>query len=142
MLSTKFYQNNIALGSIKVNIPYNAHSYFARLTKETTSKKRKSIQDAIDIIYKASINDNPTNNEDVSKYFGMNNNNSYYNLLVAKYGTKVRKDNMHNVAKQCVDKFVYRDEYTRINTNQFKFKKIAGENTLFGFGIKYISSVA
>ena len=99
MLSTKFYQNNIALGSIKVNIPYNAHSYFARLTKETTSKKRKSIQDAIDIIYKASINNKFINNEDVSKYFGMYNNNSYYNLPVAECRTKVRKDNMHDVTK-------------------------------------------
>ena len=84
MLSAKCYQNDTALGSIKVNITRNAHSYFTRLTKETTTKKRKNIQDAINIIYKASVNDNPTNNEDVSKYIGMHNNNSYYNLLVAE----------------------------------------------------------
>ena len=104
----------------------NACSYFARLTKETTTKKCKSIQDAIDIIYKASINNKFINNEDVSKYFGMYNNNSYYNLPVAECRTKVRKDNMHDVAKQCVDEFVHGDECTRIDANQFKFKEIAG----------------
>ena len=127
MLSVKFHQNDVALGSVEVNIARNVHSYFTRLIKETTTKKRKSIQDAIDKIYKASVNDNPTNNEDVSKCFGMHDDNSYYNLPVAERRTKVRKDNVHDVAKQCVDEFVHGDECTRIDANQFKFKEIAGE---------------
>ena len=126
MLTNKFDQNNVVF-SVEHKIALNVKSYFDKLTNDCATKKRKSVQDEMDIAFKAAAHEEVDVKSDVMKHFGVSNFRSYRNLDVSGRTLKKRKDNVFEVAKQCVDEFVHSEVCTRIDANQFKFKKIGDE---------------
>ena len=100
---------------------------FNKQTKKQPTQKRKMIQDDLDTIFKAAAHEDSEAKVDAMNYFGMNDFRSYNSLVESNRIVKKRKDNMFEIAKQCVDEFVHGEECTRIDTNRFKFAKIGEE---------------
>jgi len=125
LLTNKFEQNISLSRSIESIIARNIKRYFVKLTKDSSTKKRKTIQDEADILFKAAIPDeNETSKIEVMKYFDINNYRRYEFLEEATRNKKRRKDNVRDIALQCVNEYAHGEEGTRIDTNQFKFIKI------------------
>ena len=87
-------------------------------------KKTIRIQDGMDAVLKAAINDETNIKADAMNYFGISNFRTHRILEKPGRIRKKWKDNVFEIAKKGVDEFAHGEECTRIDTNQFKLKKV------------------
>ena len=85
------------------------------------------MQDKMDLIIHAATNNPSTNRNEVFNFFQIANPCIYDNVTNVGREAKKRKDNMHDIARKCVNEQAHDNILTRIDTNQFKFKN-ADEN--------------
>ena len=95
--------------------------------KNSSTKKHKGIQDKIDlIVYVSEFNNNDVKSK-VYDFFCINNYLCYTNIEYEQPVPKKGRDNMHEIGKRSVKKWIYNNICARIDTNQFKFKNFGEE---------------
>ena len=113
----EMWQNSEIFKGIEKEIVLNAREYFTTLTNSSKTRKRKNIQDKIDLIIHATTNNPNTERNEVYNFFNVHNMYSYKNITVEGYQTKKRKNNMHDIARKCVYEWAYNDICMRIDIN-------------------------
>ena len=105
-------------------IAQNIRQCFKELTKTGSTKKRKTTQESIDMIIKASAHNPTTEINDVLQCCNVRDWRNYENIIDNNRCTKKRRYCVIDIASKCVDEFAHDDVCARIDTNQLKFKTV------------------